>query len=92
MEKIWKYSLNFKPDVSFPMPVAAEILSLQAQNGNPCLWVKFQAKNEERLVNRRFRTYGTGWTIEPIEGKRQVFIDTYQAGEFVWHVFEVVDF
>jgi hypothetical protein len=39
------------------------------------------------MEERRFETVGTGWSVG--DGLRH--IKTSQDGEFVWHVFEVIE-
>lgn len=81
---IWKYELNMSDEQVIEMPQGTEILSVQVQNGKPCLWafINFPAREKETRV---IEMYGTG---HPIHGEGRKFIDTFQLGEFVGHVFE----
>ena len=67
------------------MPQGAEILCLQIQNDNVCLWAKcdVEAPKETRLIV----IIGTG---HPVDDHRDeyAYIGTVQAGPFVWHVFD----
>lgn len=40
MKTIWKYPLQVLDRQTLFMPPGAEILSLQTQFGNPCLWAR----------------------------------------------------
>lgn len=87
MKRIFKYRLETTDEQTIAMPKGAEILSLQAQNGIPCIWAMVDA-SEPVKVNRYFEIIGTG---HPINGDAQgKFIGTYQlmGGLQVYHVFE----
>ena len=68
------------------MPKGAEILSAQIQHGKPYLWALVNASNE--LEERIFNIIGTGWEME---FNNQKYIDTFQDGSLVWHVFEEIN-
>ena len=38
MRTIWKQELEMKPLQTIQIPFDAKILSVQLQNGNPCIW------------------------------------------------------
>lgn len=84
---IWKFSLDIQDVQSFEMPNGAKILSVQVQDGTPCLWafVNSSAQKEER----RFHIFGTGHRIPP-HFSEEHYIGTVQTheGALVWHVFE----
>lgn len=87
MRTIWKFRLGSGPrGVSeVEMPAGAQVLCVQAQGGEPCVWaVVDQDAARERRV---FLTYGTGHQHEAIRGK---YVGTYQLldGALVFHVFE----
>lgn len=85
MKTIYKYQLKTTEQQTITTPVGSEILSLQIQNDNPCLWVKVDTNNE--VGDRTFATFGTGY---PLPDNPMEFVGTYQTGEFVFHVFEMV--
>lgn len=82
--RIWKFKVmagDTNPHHHY-MPEGAEILAVQAQRGEGCIWA---------LVNplaptqrRSFHIYGTGFDIDP----SHKYVGTYQSGPYVWHVFE----
>jgi hypothetical protein len=83
IKQIWKY----KVENVIEMPIDAEILSVQIQNGqmfNACIWAKVNPENE--LEKRQFVVIGTGHTFDDSDME---YIGTYQDGPFVWHLFEV---
>lgn len=92
IEAIWKYELETTDEQSIEMPEGAQILALQVQNGQPCLWA--QGDPEKQRQRRHFRIYGTGHSIISIENKRLEYVGTYQSlgGAFVGHVYELKDY
>lgn len=85
MKTIWKYQLH---DQSILMPWGAQVLAMQAQNDQPCLWAVVDTGRVADQV-RRFLTYGTGHRLP--DGHSQAnYVGTYQLreGASVFHVFE----
>jgi hypothetical protein len=85
VKQIWKY----KVENVIEMPLDAEILDVQLQNGqmfNACIWAKVNPENE--LEKRKFVVIGTGHSFDDTNHK---YIGTYQDGPFVWHLFEDVN-
>ena len=79
---IYKYEI----DTIVVMPKGAEILSVQMQHGKPHLWAIVNDNNE--LEERIFNIVGTGWEMDFSNNK---YIDTFQDGSLVWHVFEEIN-
>ena len=88
MKTIWKFELETIGNQNIEMPIGAEILTIQAQSEEPCLWalVNPEAKKELRI----FEIFGTGHPIRYDTGITRNFIGTYQLkdGGLVFHVFE----
>ena len=84
--KIYKYPIGTKDSQGVMMPVGAEILTVQVQNGTPCLWALVDI--EKPVVMRHIHTYGTGHDVEPADYD---YIGTYQvpSNGFVFHVLEM---
>jgi hypothetical protein len=83
-KQIWKYPLNgIISNVEIPMD--AEILTVQLQNGQPTIWALVNPKNE--LESRNFTIVGTG---NPFDDTNHQYIGTFQIEPFVWHLFEIV--
>lgn len=97
--KVWKYLLKVEGVQSVDMPIGGQILDLQLQENNPCLWVLVVEDNP--LESRIFRTYNTGQHI----GCSGTYIGTYQyfhsdenenkekliLSRKTYHVFEVLN-
>ena len=86
MEKqIWKYTIS--PKESLAMPKGAEVLTVQTQNGDICLWALVDPQN--KLEERYFEVYGTGHDIYCDMGIERKYIGTVQLNNgLVFHVFE----
>ena len=67
------------------MPAAAEILSVQNQNGHPTAWAIVHSDSEP--VTRRFYVVGTGNPM-PNAAWSSRFLGTVQMEHLVWHVFD----
>lgn len=88
MNIIWKFELKLTDIQSIQLSAAAEILSIQIQEGlggkkTLCLWAKLNPL--EAKAYRWIAIVGTGQEFE-FEGK---FLSTIQWDGLVWHVFEV---
>lgn len=89
MKTIWKYELETLDLFGLDMPCGAEVLTVQMQNGKPCLWVLVDPSKYKE--NRTFAIHGTGHGVSNAENKK--YIGTYQlmGGELVFHLFELRD-
>ena len=83
---IWKYLLVHQHQQTIRMPAGAEILSVQAQLGEPHLWALVDPEAPE--ADRTFRLYGTGHPIDPGLDLRYVGTVLLLGGGFVTHLFE----
>lgn len=86
---IWKFPVL--PDHNIDMPIGAEILSVQTQNGIPCIWALVDPKAEKEV--RKFEIFGTGHELECNENIKRKFIGTFQPYlqmnlGLVFHMFE----
>lgn len=82
--RIWKWDLRIDDLQIIDMPLGAEILTVQTQGGQPRLWAA--CDETAPLRPRRIAMHETG---HPINEHPGIYIATFQAGEFVLHVFEV---
>lgn len=84
---IWKYRLEVTDYQDLEIPEGSEILSVQVQNGVPCLWVLVH-NTEAETVTTKLTTVGTGNPISDDIGKSE-FIGTYQIPTygFIGHLF-----
>lgn len=86
MKTVWKYPIT--PNVSdVQMPKGAKVLTVQMQNGQPCMWVLVDP--DEKKETRTFMLIGTGHKVSP--GVDLKYIGTFQLeeGRLVFHLFEV---
>jgi hypothetical protein len=82
---IWKYPLPVDDCFFVTMPVGARLLSVQMQDGQPCLWALVDPTAAK--IGRLLRVYGTG---SPISGDPGAFVGTFQmhGGALVFHLFD----
>jgi len=86
IKTIWKYKLSTTDEQVIEMPAMAEILTVQIQNGEPCLWALVDSSYPHK-EKRYIEIFGTG---NPIGTGPRTYIGTYQldGGKLVFHVFE----
>lgn len=84
MNVIYKYELHVTDTQTIEIPKSAEMLCVQMQRGNPCLWVLVDPEYIKEKVN--IRIFGTGNPIH--ESNSLEYIDTFQEGALVFHVFK----
>ena len=86
MKTIHKYTLQLTEWQSIQMPAESKILTIQMQNGVPCMWVEVDTSLQS--VTRKFLTVGTGHAIND----EVVYLGTYQlySGGLIMHVMELV--
>jgi hypothetical protein len=87
-QTIWKYKLDIIGCRNISMPIGAEILTVQVQDGGPCLWALVDPKAETEI--RTIEMFGTGHPVLSDMGTSRKYISTFQmhGGELVFHVFE----
>lgn len=88
METIWKFPIKVTDVQSIPIPEQAKILTVQVQNGQPCVWVQLDPGHAK--TGRTIRIAGTGHPLPDAESL--LYIGTFQlhGGGLVFHVFESV--
>jgi len=84
--RIYKYRIPLVPGPAVMMPEGAAVLSLQMQNGEPCIWAIVD--DEKRPAARFFHWYETGHAIPMQDLVNLNFIGTVQNEPFVFHLFE----
>ena len=86
METIWKYNIDTIDRQTIQMPRNAEILTVQTQNGSPCLWVRVNTSSPDEI--RKIEICGTGRELPKSSWS---YIGTYEiAGDALgYHVFEI---
>ena len=88
MTTIWKFPLAVSQTQGIAMqailmPFGAQVLAVQCQGGEPCLWALVDEQAPKML--RTFETFGTGHSIP--DGNKN-YVGTYQMMGLVFHVFE----
>jgi hypothetical protein len=89
MLTVFKYPFAMDDAFEIKMPHGAEILCVQVQHGQPCMWAKVETAHEEKP--RHFRLAGTGHPLGD-GAASMAYIDTFQlhGGSLVFHLFEAV--
>jgi len=86
MRAIWKYPLEITDHQVLALPQPAQVLSVQFQGGQLCLWALVSPDHEITPENGTVvHIVGTGHPVE--DEARLTFIDTVQMGPLVWHIF-----
>ena len=85
MATIYKYQLK-AGRTALSMPQGAQVLTVQMQNGEACLWAKVNPSKPHEV--RSFDLRGTGHTMP--DDPRLTYVATFQMddGALVWHVFD----
>ena len=91
MKTIYKYQLKADKKQYVPLPKDSQILTVQVQKGDVCLWALVDTHNhvEERCIE----IYGTGHPIDN-DGMERKYISTFQldGGSLIYHAFEYTGF
>ena len=93
-QKIWKFDFNIlATSQTIRMPIGAEILTVQIQDGKPYLWAEIDADDKvlAEPEPRYIQVYETGQAMIGMSLDRK-YIATIQIGQTVYHVFEYVPF
>lgn len=87
-KQIWKYQLETTDWNEIEMPIGAEILTVQTQGENVCLWALVNPNEDKE--KRVIEIIGTGNPVECDSKFTRKYINTYQLleGRLVFHVFE----
>lgn len=85
MKTIWKFPLTAINYQTLEIPKDAEVLTIQAQNGEPCLWARVDS--DAAIVKRSIAIHGTGHSLPDTKGD---YLGTYQMAQsaLIFHVFE----
>jgi len=90
MTTIHKYTLD-PNKLAVEMPIGANVLTVQNQNENVCIWALVDTKKETET--RYFEIFGTGHNIPVDMGIERKYINTFQlqGGTIVFHLFERIN-
>jgi hypothetical protein len=86
MKTIYKYPFPIEDTFTLGLPEGAQILKAACQGGQPCIWALVTPGDP--LQSEVFHIFGTGHPIHEDLLDRVDFIDTFQQGPFVWHLFQ----
>lgn len=88
-QAIWKYPLEVTDKQILEIPgFEPELLTVQVQNGVPCLWAVVKPEEPKRKV--WIEVVGTG---QPLNYSPRKYIGTFQLGpSLVFHVFNKYEF
>lgn len=91
MITVHKYPLALQAKQEVPMPLGAQLLTVQTQGHELMLWARVD--DEARQVRRSIWVCGTGHPAPKegvsSEGSFGHYIATVQQGAFVWHLFDM---
>ena len=88
-QTIWEYPLEIQDVQTIRMPIGAEILTVQIQDDNLCLWAVVDADSKALTEPRFIQIYGTGHPMIGTSLDRK-YIATFQIMKLVYHVFEYI--
>jgi len=84
---VHKYPLPIEAEPFIPMPLGAQVLSVQVQRDEPMVWALVDPR-QTVMMRHWFWVLNTGTPVDwdPSEDSR--FIGTVQNGGFVFHVWD----
>lgn len=87
---IFKYPFKVQDKITIVLPKDAEILTVQTQRDNPCIWALVDPNN--KTEERYFEIFGTGHEVYEDMGIERRYINTFQMQSgLVWHLFERIN-
>lgn len=84
MKTIYKYLID-PNEPKIEVPIGAEPLAVQLQNGEPHLWCLVDT--EAAMEERRIRVKGTGHDCDEVEGLRYLGTFIVEGDRLVFHTF-----
>jgi nitrite reductase/ring-hydroxylating ferredoxin subunit len=82
---VFKYALDLTDDQLVRMPTGAEVIHVNEQDGNLCIWVTVDP--HAPMERRRFFVHGTGHEVNCM-ASRHIGSAHLHGGKIVLHVFE----
>lgn len=83
---IWKFPIPIKRSFELELPSNSDILYLQVQDNSPCLWIKVNPLENEK-IHRHFMFIATGQAEN--EENLKNYIGTIMLSNSVYHLFEI---
>ena len=90
MKAIWKYTLSGSYEQIVQLPENAQILTVQVQNDEMCLWAMINPGQSHRVENRTICIVPTGLVIQDTNGLAYISTVQMAQGKMVFHIFEKV--
>jgi hypothetical protein len=90
VKTVWKFAIPIADEFAIRMPDGAEVLHVEAQHGEPCLWALVDPDRER--VDYHFALRGTGHPIAGVALPRD-HVGTFMLaeGDFVGHLFHRIE-
>ena len=88
MRTIYKYPLPQNGLMTQIRAPILKVLTVQMQNGVPCLWAEVETNNTNKVVELYY--YGTGWNLDDLFFEMNLnltYLSTIQDGPLVWHYY-----
>ena len=86
---IWKYAIQVEDSFAIEMPESGEVLTVQTQQGWPCIWVVVDPAKPK--TKRRFFVRGTGHEMGLAESASYVGTFQMDSGALIFHLFDAGD-
>lgn len=86
MKTIYKYPIKVDDDQTIRMPQGAELLSVQCQASQPCVWA--MVDTDKPMALRGFGLVGTGHPCERLHAGKYVGTFQMRDGTLVFHLFD----
>jgi len=84
---IFKYVIPTTDEFQIRMSKGATVLTVDVQNGLPCIWALVDKNAEQEY--RSFRLLGTGFPSDDVSGDQYVGTVLLHGGALVLHLFDV---
>ena len=85
-QQVWKFPLRVEDEQIIEVPVGAEPLKAEMQNGELCLWMLVQPSSNK--VSKKVHVHGTGHYVSNSVTSSD-YVDSFMmhGGALVFHVF-----
>lgn len=90
MRTIYKYELEIVDSQTLMLPIAFEVLTVEAQQDRLCLWAMVDPEEKE-LSPVTIMIKGTGHKITDDEWANFYYLKSVHTPPFVWHIFLCVE-
>lgn len=86
MKTIYKYDLKLLSKQTLRIADLNKVLTVQVQNDKPVLWCIVDDNGEENITELTIEIFSTGHDV-PSDIANREYINTFQIGGYVGHVF-----